>query len=1585
MATAAAAAAATSFQSPTFEKDVKIAVNEDYTAASISPSGRDVVLAGTQGILIIDLDNPYSPPRYIRYRIGFEVADVQWSPFASRAEWIASTNNNKALIFNLNLKSTWNDAPIQFTLDAHQGNITDINFSAHHPDMLATCALDTNIFTWDLRTPATVATSFASLRRTPSVSFADWQGGATQVKWNRQNEHVLASSHDRYVQIWDIRRGATPITTIHAHFNKVYGIDWHRTEADKILTCSLDKTAKQWDGVGIVADITEPSRTIFTDYPLLRARHTPFPNGIITMPQHGSASLSLYEQKTDNPGRKTTSCPSHVFVKDDHEAGRLHEFLWRTRGDCDEGFDNREFQLVTWATDHCLRLHSVSTNTLKQVVGFEKGGPIFEAPSLSRKGAQYITFADGPAPRQDVDQVDNGSDGFARKGTLSSLFKNSVSGKAGLATLFQGPARATMTARSVRRDPSQRIVNHVTWMHNVNIEKSKPDEDGGLVEQDTAERFNPTAEIKAADQKYPNVTFELVNLRFREVVVAFKAPWGDFDTSNGQNQLSARKLVFLRLTIRFPDKYPGAEGPLDDRDSASNELYPLEITFEKTTAAISSAMVDHLRNALDQIARAYAYEARPALDAVLSYALGDSNLDEVIAKAKNSNRLRLHSGPEPEPSPVGEASQEQKSSSEEEEEDDSEAGGFNNDLMHSSHSNTNIPRPAQTISKWSNLGFLVSIRLPRTAPNMNSSVLLTDPIRLPRHLRQNPSKDDIFETFGRITTTHGSESPGSSLISWESSSSPSSSSGSDSDLLFGNYLPPLPWQKVSSRLHTKASVPSSADPTTSNPKAIVTILDDPVAQYIPSKKALAEQYQIFGNGPKVCLHNSAVARKNGYADIADIWQLCSLILNNEVPLDILPQQHRRDQVLVLARRVLVRIKRKDSGLDLQFDEADTVTNPKLKGRVKWGHHPVVTWLIPAIFDHFERLADTQMLAMLSCIFSEPAAREGVPSAMAKMRQSHLPMSMEAPAFSLDYFASTDAAWSLFKSTISNPSTPAHSRYATPTYEFGWHRLSRHADTFGSHGSSNGLWGSDIVPSEPVTPYSPKNTPPILSRTPTFRSTNTAHTPYSTSPEQSQNSSKKLSSTGFSSALATLGKSFMSSSPPVKSRTEDLSTSAPTSGVTWGTTTFYDGGSQGNFAAPRAKHGKRASFGQMDRVPDSVSDSDSEYDTVAVDVTSEYTAPISSKTDGEDKSTRIKVTLKNQDQFDDEASVSAPLLDMSKEWLYRAWREQYAEMLGCWGLISQRAEVLKFNGLISYFPFDDASQVGSKTESMHLALRKEDQEDSRVPSRALFRSSTLAPPVTITSQFKRSPATSPRHFSFNPEAMEFKPANSFTPVDELPAPPPDIFMAAEQYLRLSIPTPATEATLDPFDLPLGDSKLSPYLPDRNRPSLSRGTSNVSGYSSVSRAPTSAAVSPKKSQTDPIYSCSICWIRVSGRFYLCPACGHVAHFKCMSDELGIEEGDCVIGCGCGCGFEGDEERDRIEDFIEGVRNWEERGRWLPEIEFDEDASTRAYRAFDADREENIQRWKKVDEKQRKAEKKIEKVKTRKKARVTGKSYY
>ena len=52
-------------------------------------------------------------------------------------------------------------APIQFTLHSHGRAITDINFSAHNPDVLATCAVDSFVMTWDLRAPEKQSGSFA--------------------------------------------------------------------------------------------------------------------------------------------------------------------------------------------------------------------------------------------------------------------------------------------------------------------------------------------------------------------------------------------------------------------------------------------------------------------------------------------------------------------------------------------------------------------------------------------------------------------------------------------------------------------------------------------------------------------------------------------------------------------------------------------------------------------------------------------------------------------------------------------------------------------------------------------------------------------------------------------------------------------------------------------------------------------------------------------------------------------------------------------------------------------------------------------------------------------------------------------------------------------------------------------------------------------------------------------------------------------------------------------------------------------------------------------------------------------------------
>lgn len=157
--------------------------------AHTAAANRDIVLGGHKGLYIVDLKNPYETPRFVPHTSTC-VSDLQCNPWTSRSNWVASTSNQKALIFNLDFLSA---SPVERVLHAHTRAITDINWASSSPELLATCGLDGRVWTWDLRVASR------------PVWGVFQSSGATQVKWNRMDPHVLASSHDSRVLIWDDR------------------------------------------------------------------------------------------------------------------------------------------------------------------------------------------------------------------------------------------------------------------------------------------------------------------------------------------------------------------------------------------------------------------------------------------------------------------------------------------------------------------------------------------------------------------------------------------------------------------------------------------------------------------------------------------------------------------------------------------------------------------------------------------------------------------------------------------------------------------------------------------------------------------------------------------------------------------------------------------------------------------------------------------------------------------------------------------------------------------------------------------------------------------------------------------------------------------------------------------------------------------------------------------------------------------------------------------------------------------------------------------------------------------------------------
>ncbi|KAK9480437.1 WD40-repeat-containing domain protein [Lipomyces japonicus] len=567
------------WQSKTFRQSLSLHLDRAVTAMTISPCGRDVVLASRNGLYVVDLDDPYSPPRFLRHSTSWEVADVQWSPHAAKHTWVISTSNQKAMVWNMALPTR---NAIEHVLHAHTRAITDINFHAHDPERLATCAVDSFVHCWDMRQP-----------QKPVQSFCDWRAGATQVKWNRQDPHVVASSHDRFVRIWDDRMGARPLRSIQAHDTKIYGVDFNRLRKTQLITCSLDKTVKFWDYSN---EKDEPVRIIDTGFPVWRARHTPFGDGCLITPQRGGQNgLYLIKNQSDEAHEKMN--PEHEFLG---HTEPVKEFLWRMRGG-ETGIDNREFQLVTWSKDNDLRLWAVDDKILDRV-GHVKNQKI--KFRLTRKGTPYKSFIKEPEDDDDSSNI------LVSPNLTMSLDRPDIS-----STVSNGTA--TFPARHPQRFMTRRgrgaeKISPINWLSGVKIGRSafaRPDDSTAFSERETAP-VNLGEEVSIVGNKFPKVEFEKISVSDGHIVVLLNGPWGVDHT-----------IVFIRLEAKFPSGYPRRSTPI--------------ITIEQSKD-ISAGDLDQITAQVQNIAVKFTNVGRYCLEPCLRFIMGekvvldDLELDDTI-------------------------------------------------------------------------------------------------------------------------------------------------------------------------------------------------------------------------------------------------------------------------------------------------------------------------------------------------------------------------------------------------------------------------------------------------------------------------------------------------------------------------------------------------------------------------------------------------------------------------------------------------------------------------------------------------------------------------------------------------------------------------------------------------------------------------------------------------------------------------------------------------------------------------------------------------------------------------------------------
>ncbi|RBQ71344.1 hypothetical protein VDGD_01871 [Verticillium dahliae] len=1217
------------FDSESFDSDGTIHVEGLVGSATISPSGRDVALASPEGLAIIDLDSPYNPPRRLSsHGLPWLVTDVQWSPFAARDYWVVSTANHRALVWNLNLRDDSSSGAIEHSLQGHSRAITDINFSAYHPDLLATCAVDGYVHCWDLRRP-----------RQPVLTFCDWFAGATQVKYNRQNPHILASSHDRWLHIWDERKSYVPLKSISAHTSKIYGLDWNRTRSTSLVTCSLDKSIKFWD---YAIDDDNPERVIRTEFPVWRARHVPFGEGVLAMPQNDPGDLYLYKAH-QNPSAPTDAATEPVAVFPGHGSHKAKEFLWRTRGGISEqGIDNRDFQLVSWGEDNELRLQRMDAATLESV-GYRKGMPAKKNLTLTRKGATYKTFRtvedivnrDRRSATMSDPRPGSGGTQYRQSAlTISMRTSSSVHSKLG----WKGPS---MKAKSTHRK-MDRSQAHIGWMKGITMTKKKhssntprgPDArppnvfSPGYPDDDKwGEPETIQDEFLRVSTQLPKVKWDHIDWDALTLNASLNGPWG----RDGET-------IFLKVKVDIPTNYPKTRAPK---------------FFVEKTSFMPAETHRRIEHEVHQLAHQFLDRKQNCLDVAFSYLLGEVDLETSTTFFKNVKDLD---------DPMDGLADD---SSSEDSDNDIPAGGsasMSQDLTASTEiDNTLAPnnRPViPPLPRFCGARFASDGRLVCFFPTKEekAKALMFIP---PESMKERPKGEPVFASFGRLghdspPRRYGNDETSATEEQSDSdeSESSSSSSGSESTSMHKMNLWYQPRQRFRRTWSENRSVRSSGGGTGvgtgtgtgslrrrpgGKPRNIITLHD--LSEILPAKRTLAREYAIFGDGAEVCEQNAKVAEKYGHGDLMNVWRYLGLLLRRDIPLEPLDHDQRDDSILVIARNTVARHR---------GDASPGGTGPpttNLSGRVKWGNHPLAKDFVNKLLDFYERTADIQMLAMLSCIFSESSAEDPVAYAESRLTQPETPLPMKAPSFSLDYFPTDASLWALNGRSHSNSAITTPRTIHTPIHYSG------------SQGSEdNILWAGDPGSNS----YSCGETPPTKGREQHLdpdqpRSQNQSQAPsLSTSPSGRMVS--RVNSGLTSSFAINFPRTFavgmtVASSPPHQNKKRPspaetiLSTLAPhnaITNVTWGGSTV---------------------LGDTGTARTSVSDDEGfrEESTSLV--------PIG-----------VTVHMEDQTIFDDDGWMSTPLLTPGRSDMYAVYRYAYAEILQMWNQPLARLEIMKFNTL-----------------------------------------------------------------------------------------------------------------------------------------------------------------------------------------------------------------------------------------------------------------------------------------------------------------
>uniref|UniRef100_A0A6A7FXH9 Protein transport protein Sec31A-like isoform X2 n=1 Tax=Hirondellea gigas TaxID=1518452 RepID=A0A6A7FXH9_9CRUS len=174
--------------------------------------------------------------------------DVVWGIGGSQVEGGAGVvacagNDGSIYVYNGEQVMTGGSKPLLTSMKGkHAGPVLCLDFNHHQANLLASGSGDCEVFIWDINDPSTPMS--------PGTK-ATLNADVTSVAWNRQVEHILASSYAGRCVVFDLRKSASIIQISDAvSMVKANRVCWHPSVATQLALCSGDDSTpvvQIWD------------------------------------------------------------------------------------------------------------------------------------------------------------------------------------------------------------------------------------------------------------------------------------------------------------------------------------------------------------------------------------------------------------------------------------------------------------------------------------------------------------------------------------------------------------------------------------------------------------------------------------------------------------------------------------------------------------------------------------------------------------------------------------------------------------------------------------------------------------------------------------------------------------------------------------------------------------------------------------------------------------------------------------------------------------------------------------------------------------------------------------------------------------------------------------------------------------------------------------------------------------------------------------------------------------------------------------------------------------------------------------------